>query len=377
MCLLLFFVDADAALLRDGGGVDAVHIFRALQQTCNRGVAHQVDFGLGQRAAIGEADALDAAFAGLREEGAEPAGEIDERRELHVFLVAERGQIDGVLHHAELEILAHLGGDLDADGFLRFCSGAGDVRREDDVVETEVRRVFGRLDGEDVEGRAGDVAAFERGDEGRVFDQLAAGAVDDAHALLHGGESLGVDDAVGLRREADVQGEVVGLGEELVERDELDAVFARHGGGDEGIAADEFHAEAAGALGDFETDAAEAENAEGLAAQLRALKIFLLPLAGVHGAVGRGQFAGEREHEADGELGNGDGVGAGRVHDHNAAAGGGFGVDVVHAHAGAANDAQLRRVLHQLVVDLHGRAHDQRIGIGQRGRQGRWAAGRA
>ncbi len=56
MALLLFFVDADAALLRDGGGVDAVHIFRALQQTFNRGVADQVGFGLGERAAVGEVD---------------------------------------------------------------------------------------------------------------------------------------------------------------------------------------------------------------------------------------------------------------------------------------------------------------------------------
>ncbi len=82
---------------------------------------------------------FDAALAGLREERAETAGEVDVGRELHVLFVAERGQVDGVLHHAELEILAHLHGDLDADGLLRFGGRAGDVRREDHVVEVEGR----------------------------------------------------------------------------------------------------------------------------------------------------------------------------------------------------------------------------------------------
>ena len=49
--------------------------------------------------------------------------------------MAQRGQIDGVLYDAELEILAHLHRDLDANGFLRFRSGAGDVRRENHVLE--------------------------------------------------------------------------------------------------------------------------------------------------------------------------------------------------------------------------------------------------
>ena len=197
--------------------------------------------------------------------------------------MAERGQIDGILHDAELEIVAHLAGDLNADRLLRFAGGAGNVRGENDVVQCEVGRLFGRLDGEDIEGRTGHLAALEGGDEVGVFNELAARAVDDAHALLHFRQGLCVDDAGGLRGEADVEGEVVGAGDEFVERDELDAVFAGDGGGDEGIAAEDFKAEAAGALGDFKADAAEAEDAEGFAAQFRALQVFLLPLAGVHG----------------------------------------------------------------------------------------------
>ena len=46
----------------DRRGVDAVHILRALQQAGDGGVAHQLGFGLGQRAAVDQINGLDAAF---------------------------------------------------------------------------------------------------------------------------------------------------------------------------------------------------------------------------------------------------------------------------------------------------------------------------
>jgi hypothetical protein len=119
--------------------------------------------------------------------------------------------------------------------------------------------------------------------------------------------------------EADVQREVVGLAEDLVDGDEGDVVLAGDDGRDEGVVADEVHAEGLGAAGDFEADAAEADDAEGLAAELGALQGFLVPLAGVHGGVGARDGAAHRDHEAEGEFGDGDGVGAGGVHDDDAA----------------------------------------------------------
>ena len=65
-----------------------------------------------------------------------------------------------------------------------------------------------------------------------------------------------------------MESDVVRAGNQLFECDELDAVLARDGGGDKGVAAEEFETEALGALGDFKADAAEAQNAEGFAAQL-------------------------------------------------------------------------------------------------------------
>ena len=126
---------------------------------------------------------------------------------------------------------------------------------------------------------------------------------------------------------------------------------------------------AAGAFGHFETDASETQNAQGLAAQLGALQALLLPLAGVHGAVGGRQLARERKHEADGELGDGDRVGTRGVHDHDAAARGGFSIDVVDTDAGSADDTQPGSLFHQSVVGLNRGANDERIRIGEGSRQ--------
>ena len=79
-----------------------------------------------------------------------------------------------------------------------------------------------------------------------------------------------------------MQCEVVRAGNQFIERDQLNAGLARHRGGDERVAAQNLKAKTARALGNFKADAAQAKNAQRLAAQLRALQIFLLPLAGVH-----------------------------------------------------------------------------------------------
>ena len=84
-----------------------------------------------------------------------------------------------------------------------------------------------RLLGEHVEGGAGDLAGIERRAQGRFVDQPAARAIDDAHALLHRRERLGVDDVPGLVGERRVQRDEIGAPEQLVELDLLDAEIER------------------------------------------------------------------------------------------------------------------------------------------------------
>ena len=215
---------------------------------------------------------------------------------------------------------------------------------------------------ENVEGGAGDLSGLKGFGQVRLDHQFTAGAVHDADALLHGREHRGVNDAGGLRRQADVEGEVVRHCEQLLSRNQTNRVFARDRGRDKRVVAEEFHAELAG---DFETDAAEAEDAEFLAAQLGALEGFLFPFAGVHRGVGARKLAGERDHQSEGELRDGNGVRTRRVHDDDAAAGGGFGVDVVYADSGTADDAEFGGGGHEGVVDLDGGADNEGVSVGE------------
>ena len=181
-------------------------------------------------------------------------------------------------------------------------------------------------------------ASFER----RVVDQLAAGAVDDAHAVLHLRERLGVQPAARLGRLGQVDRDEVGLRVDVGARlGLLDAELAVALGGDERVEGDDVHAEAARARGDELADAAEAEHAERLLVDLDAAELRALPLAGGQRAVRLRDVAGEREHQRDGVLGGGDDVRLRRVGDDDAALGGGLDVHVVDADARAADHPQV------------------------------------
>ena len=213
--------------------------------------------------------------------------------------------------------------------------------------------------GEDVERGAGDVAAVERGLEVLVDDQRAAGDVDDPHAGLGLGERLGVDEALGLRGLRQVQREEVGGGEDVVgRRGLLGAELPEALGGDERVVGDDAHAERLGADRDELADAAEAEDAEGLALDLGAAELAALPLAAGERGVRLRDVAGQREHQRDGVLGGRDRVGLGRVGDDDALLGRGRDVDVVDADAGAADDLQVVGAVDRLGVQL-GRGADQ------------------
>ena len=121
-----------------------------------------------------------------------------------------------------------------------------------------------RLGGEDVEGGAGDVACVERLAQRRLVDEAAAGAVDDAHALLGLGEVLGREDVPGLLGQRRVQGDDVGAAQELVELDLLDAELERPLRRQEGVEGDHLHVQADGAVGDDRADVAAADHAERL-----------------------------------------------------------------------------------------------------------------
>src|SRR5438105_3256604 len=112
--LLLVFLDANAAFVGDCGGVDAIGrgalAVGAIENASNGGIADEIGFSRSEAASVGDLDVFQIAGRGVGEEVAEALGHFDVGRDLDVLLVGEGGEIDGVLHDAELEVVADLHG---------------------------------------------------------------------------------------------------------------------------------------------------------------------------------------------------------------------------------------------------------------------------
>ncbi len=175
----------------------------------------------------------------------------------------------------------------------------------------------------------------------------------------------------GLVGQRHVQCNVVGLGVKGVGGNQLDAELLGARWRQIRIAADELHAEGVRTQRRLGANPAKADDAKGLAGQFGALEILLVPLSGARRLVGARDVAGHGEHQSEGKFGHRDSAGSGGVHHQDAATGGNLDIDVVHADSGTADDTKVFAGFDQRGVGLHGRAHDQRIGVrdGNRGIQ--------
>src|SRR5439155_744164 len=117
---------------------------------------------------------------------------------------------------------------------------------------------------------------------------------------------------------------------------QLRARGARARLGGERVMSDDAHLEAGRAARDLRADAADADQAQCLAAQLAADELRARPLAGADAAVRVGDAPEQGERERERVLGRRDDVPERRVHDVYAARGRRGNVDVVDADAGAA-----------------------------------------
>ena len=128
------------------------------------------------------------------------------------------------------------------------------------------------------------------------------------------------------------------------------------------IAGDDAHLESGGASSDRLADLAQADDAEGLAAQLPAGVPAAIPLPLAHRRVGAGHVAEQGQHQCHGVLRGGNGVASRCVDDHHPGAGGRIDLDPIDPHARDADDAQPRGCGgEQLGVDAGLRADDERV----------------
>ena len=147
--------------------------------------------------------------------------------QLRRFLGADRGKVHSVGNGAAQQIFRHLLGDLERHILLRLQRRSAEMRRADHVGQSEQRALRRRLLGEHVDGRAGDMAGFQRRHQCRLVDEFAARAVDQPHALFGQLQRVRIDDVAGPVGERRVQRDEIGAAPQLLEFDLLDAKIER------------------------------------------------------------------------------------------------------------------------------------------------------
>ncbi|MNC24978.1 hypothetical protein D3C75_730510 [compost metagenome] len=211
---------------------------------------------------------------------------------------------------------------------------------------------FRRFLDEYVKGCSGHNACIDRFHQSGFVDNAAAGAVDDAHTLLHHFELGAADNIAGIVGQRCMHGNEVGVADDLIHCSQLHTDFFCALVGHEGVEADDVHTEGFGAFGNLTADPAHADNAQHLVAQLHTHEGFAVPFPAYGFLVRLGNHPGEAENMTEGQLAGGDGVAVRRIHNNDAAFGGGFQIDVVHAYTGAADNLQVFGGFHHSGVDL-------------------------
>src|SRR5919202_751050 len=241
---------------------------------------------------------------------------------------------------------------------LRFQRRAGDVRRHG-VVGQRPPRMIGRrgLDVPRVAGVPGQVAGFQRLDEGVAIDDRPAGRVDQPGALLHVEQPLAVEQTVRIRRQWNVDGDDVGPLDEIVEicpanaEDVLvDAADGRK------VIVEHVDVEALEAHGHLLPDPTHTDDPNGLVFEVVGLRGDLTdaPAAFDHVLIGRYEVAPQGQDLHDGVLGDAGDVAAALLGDGDAPVPRLRQVEVVGADAGQDAQTKVRRVVEYLLRSVDG-----------------------
>ena len=198
--------------------------------------------------------------------------------------------------------------------------------------------------------------------QGLPVHELAPRHVQQDASLLHPSELLAAEDCPSLRRRG-VQGDDVGGGQEIGKGQERDSHLPGSLRRQVRVESQDLRLEGAGPGGHARADLPEADDPERFARKLRADELRFLPLALGHRSGRAGNAAQQREEEGERVLHRRDDVGGRRVDDENAALGRRRHVHVVHAHAGAPDDRELRRGLHQLAIHFRRAADEQGLRV--------------
>ena len=153
--------------------------------------------------------------------------------------------------------------------------------------------------------------------------------MDKHHPVLHLVKLFFIDEAAGLLGKRHVDGDEVGLGEELLKAHDLDPHLRRLVGVDVRIVGDHPHLEPFGPFRHHGADTAKTYDTQGLSRDFPAHKFLLFPFTCFHGSGGLRNIPGQGQHHRDGVFCRRNGITTGTVHHHDTAPVGCFQIHVI------------------------------------------------
>lgn len=361
--LAVDFFDGNVARLGDFGGIDVVDRFLEdrVEGPFEDGRRQQARFCIGQFARVFDFDFLHRRIGQVNGQVAHAFHEVEIRMDDIVDIGRYRSHVDGRSDGFAFQGFHDAFGDVDGNADLSFDSRSAEVRRNDDVIHAQegVDVLGQRFRREDVDSGAGDVAALEGFSQCIDIEDRPAGYVDDPDAVFHLGDFFLADEAPRFFGQRRMHGDVVRPLEERIQVDLFDAELFEPFFRDVRVIADGLHFHSLHAFGNARTDAADADDADGLVLELDARKGLAVPVAGHERIVGLRDVAGNGHDHGAGMFRSGQGVGRRRIDDDDAPCRRTLQVDAVDADTGTADDLQFRSRFDDLFRDVgHGTGNE-------------------
>ena len=167
-----------------------------------------------------------------------------------------------------------------------------------------------------------------------------------------------------------MDGHEVGDLQQLLHGHALGLLLVKDIRGQIGVVSHNVHLEGVSQLAHALSHTAKAQDTQGLAPQLAAHELILVPsLVHLHVDAGGDGVAGDLQHLGDGQLGHSVVVQAGGVKDLDVLGLGGIHVDVVQAHGANADDLQVGSGVQDILVDSRIYPHDEHVIVSDDGSQ--------
>ena len=216
----------------------------------------------------------------LRQQQSQSVGHVQVAAQLGQRLGIQRRHVDRLLDRPGGEEVDQQFGRLDGHVGLGLFGAGAQVRRAEHAGHAEQRALRAGLFGIHVQGHAGDLPALEPLDQRRFVVDAAAGAVDQPRALFQHCDFLGADQVLRVVVQRRVDREVIDQGEHFpgrVARFRCPIPWPGRRAGTDRSRGSAFPGQGAGGHG--LADAAQADDAQRLAGQLRAHELLAVPAA--------------------------------------------------------------------------------------------------